>query len=274
MATSIIKRQIAKAVEAKIIETVEKADAKLTGSMMQHYQEALNKNASLDDLATRNAAMREQQQLQQPTQQQQQQQPMSPMEQVTSAVGYQGAQQQQQQRQAGTTAMPTTTMPRPSLTTGLFTILNRNIKTNMVRSLQDQQSKHRRRKAEKEAARKEREQQQAKEEEKTRGRGMGMGMGQIPSSGGAEGGAGTVPVIVGQDGKMYIANEQGRLVPVTLAGDNEPQQQQKKPSQKQKQRGKGPSLGKQGFNKVADEMGTGNQDIGQQQATAAAPNVM
>lgn len=271
MATSIIKRQIAKAVEAKIIETVEKADAKLTGSMMQHYQEALNKNASLDDLATRNAAMREQQQLQQPTQQQQQP-PMSPMEQVTSAVGYRGAQQQQQQ--AGTT-MPTTTMPRPSLTTGLFTILNRNIKTNMVRSLQDQQSKHRRRRAEKEAARKEREEQQAKEEEeKARGRGMGMGMGQLPSSGGAEGGAGTVPVIVGQDGKMYIANEQGRLVPVTLAGDNEPQQQQKKPSQKQKQRGKGPSLGKQGFNKVADEMGTGNQDIGQQQATAAAPNVM
>ncbi|KAI7879318.1 hypothetical protein K492DRAFT_131590, partial [Lichtheimia hyalospora FSU 10163] len=43
MATSIIKRQIAKAVEAKIIETVEKADAKLTSSMMQQYQEALNK---------------------------------------------------------------------------------------------------------------------------------------------------------------------------------------------------------------------------------------
>ena len=257
MATSIIKRQIAKAVEAKIIETVEKADAKLTMSMMQQYQEALNKNASLDELATGNVAMREQQQLQQPTTQQQP--PMSPMQQVTSAVD----------NRAQTNTMPMEqqqqTMPRPSLTTGLFTILNRNIKTNMVRSIRDQQSKHRRRKAEKDAERKEREEQQAKETSRA------GGMEQFTSSGGTQGGAGTVPVIVGQDGKMYVANERGRLVPVIISGDHE---QQETPSQKPKQRGKGPSFGKRGFNKVADEMGTGNQDIGQQQATAAAPNVM
>lgn len=259
MATSIIKRQIAKAVEAKIIETVEKADAKLTSSMMQQYQEALNKNASLDDLATSNVAMREQQQMQQPAQQQQPS--MSPMQQVTSAV--------ENRAQVNTMSMgqQQTTMARPSLTTGLFTILNRNIKTNMVRSLQDQQSKHRKRKAEKEAARKEREEQEAKERADN-----DRGMEQLTSSaGGAGAGAGTVPVIVGQDGQMYMTNEKGRLIPVTIAGDND---QQEKTSQKQKQRNKGPSLGKQGFNKVADEMEAGNQDIGQQQATTAAPNVM
>lgn len=260
MATSIIKRQIAKAVEAKIIETVEKADAKLTSSMMQQYQEALNKNASLDDLATSNVAMREQQQMQQPVQQQQPS--VSPMQQVTSAVD----------NRAQVSTMPMgqqqTTMARPSLTTGLFTILNRNIKTNMVRSLQDQQSKHRKRRAEKEAARKEREEQEAKERADDNDRGMEQ---LTSSAAGGGGGAGTVPVIVGHDGQMYMTNEKGRLIPVTIAGDND---QQEKASQKQKQRNKGPSLGKQGFNKVADEMEAGNQDIGQQQATTAAPNVM
>ncbi|KAI9497518.1 hypothetical protein BDB00DRAFT_784840 [Zychaea mexicana] len=198
---AILRRQIAKAIEAKIIETVEQADGKLTSKMTRQYQESMMKNSSMQTLASNY----------QPQQQG-----------ITKATAPVPG-----QHTAATTAatgrmpMAQQEMKRPGLFVALLTIMNRSLKSQMVSGVQNQREKHRKKKLEKE---KKKQVQQLQQERESSGNDLQQQQGgqqtatssnNVPTTTG--GNVSTVPVIVGSDGQTYMQQE-GKMIPVNIVG--------------------------------------------------------
>lgn len=127
----IVRRQIANAVEQKIIEALGDADQRLTRRITAMYQDALAKDAA--------ASAVYQQQLE------------SPAGFGGAAVQPQAPLQQQAGQPPAVAPQGPPTYKRPGLITAFFTIVNRNIKMNMVTSAQARQQKRAKQRAEKEA---------------------------------------------------------------------------------------------------------------------------